>query len=112
MIFKHKLNKGKLVAVSYTKHRGIGKTTMLVEKSIKEDIPIVVGTQRNADEIQTINKDAVIIRLAQGFTFELKGRTFPNGVLIDESLDPKMINEIMLNGIAIRGGFIREESVA
>lgn len=105
--FKFLLSRGKLIKVD-DRHRGVGKTYMMIEKAIKEDIPIVVGSQNHADIIKRNGNPVEIIRLADGFTIEIKGRRreLTNGVLIDESVDPKMIPLIEGEGIEIRGGFI------
>lgn len=105
--FKFLLSRDKLIKVD-DRHRGIGKTYMMIEKAIKEDIPVVVGSQQMASVIKRNGNPVEIIRLAKGFTIEIKGKrsSLPNGVIIDESVDPSMIKVIEGEGIKIRGGFI------
>ena len=106
---KYLLSQDRLVKVSY-KYRGVGKTYMMIERSIKLNIPIVVGNQAMADHIKRNGNPVEVIRLAKGYTLEIKGkgRDFPNGVMIDDSVSPKMVNIVADEGIVIRGGFLEE----
>jgi hypothetical protein len=104
--FKFLLNRDKLIKVD-ERHRGVGKTYMMIERAIKEDIPIVVGNQQQAYLIKRDGNPVEVLRLAKNFTIDFKGKHFPNGVMIDESVDPTMIPFIEGENIKIRGGFIR-----
>lgn len=108
LYFKHQLKKGELIKVD-NRHRGVGKTTMMVDHAIKHDLAIVVGSQESANVIKHLNQDIKVIRLAEKFTIEIKGTStmFPNGVLIDESVEPKLIRLVTVNNFKIRGGFVQ-----
>lgn len=103
--FKFLLNRDKLIKVD-ERHRGIGKTYMMIERAIDKDIPIIVGSQQHANNIKRHGNPVEILRLANNFTIDLVGRKFPNGVMIDETVDPKLIKKVEGMGIKIRGGFI------
>ena len=103
--FKILLNKNHLIVINDS-HRGIGKTTMLIKRSMKHNAPIVVGNQNHWNLIKDIEINTQVYRLAENFTIDFKGKSFPNGVLIDESIDKKMIDWIKDNNIEIRGGFV------
>jgi hypothetical protein len=103
--FKFLLSQDKLIKVD-ERHRGVGKTYMMIEKAIKYDIPILAGTQRHVDLIKRSANVVDVYGFAKNFTIHIKGKTFPNGVLIDESVDPEMLAELRANNIRIRGGFI------
>lgn len=106
LYFKHKLKKGELIKVD-ERHNVIDKTTMLVDYAVKHDLPIVVGNQSTASVIKNMNQNIKIIRLAEKFTFEIKGKEneYSNGVLVDESVNSKLIRLITVNNLKIRGGF-------
>ncbi len=104
--FMFLLSKDKLIKVD-DRHRGIGKTYMMIGRSIKKDIPIIVGNNRIAEHIKRNGNPVDIIVLSNGENaYDLIGKRFPNGIMIDESLDPKMISVIASRGVKIRGGFI------
>lgn len=107
MWFKFLLHRDKLIKVD-DRHRNVGKTYMMIERAIKHNIPIVAGSQMQADNIRRNGNPVEVIRLAKGFTIELKGKRkdLTNGVMIDESVDPEMIDFIKAEGITIRGGFV------
>lgn len=108
--FKYQLSRGKLVKVNDT-HRGIGKTTMLIERSLKFNMPILVGNQEQIDIIKYMNPDVEVIGFAPNFTRSVVGRTFSNGVLIDESVADEMVEHLQKaypNAIKIKGGFRNE----
>lgn len=105
--FKFLLNRNKMITVGES-HRGIGKTYMMIERAMKEDIAIVVGTQQSADNIKRHGNPVDVVRLAPNFTLDLEVSVFPNGVMIDETVDPKMIVVLESKNIEIRGGFIAD----
>jgi hypothetical protein len=109
---KFQLNRDKIIKVD-ERHRGIGKTTMLVKRAEKEGLAIVVGNQPSHSYIRNMSSKVAILRLAPNFTFEIKGNNgnYPNGVLIDDSVDAMMIAELHNNNFVIRGGFINSEFV-
>jgi len=109
MTVKYRLKKGELIHA----HDIINKNKLLADKAVKEDLAIIVGKQLQADNFLKINPDIKIIRVAQNFTIELKNNidNYPNGVLIDESVDSKMISEIIAHGYVVRGGFVKDKEV-
>lgn len=106
--FKYQLNKGKLINVD-DRHRFVGKTTMLVNHSVKNNIPIIVGNQQNFEYIKHININTEIYRLAKNFTLDMRGKEFPNGVLIEESVAFEMLAWLKKEEINVVGGFISKE---
>ncbi|PGO60761.1 hypothetical protein [Priestia megaterium] len=105
--FKFLLSRKKLIKVD-DRHRGVGKTTMMISTAQKGGHSIVVGKQSAYDLIKEISKDVNVFRLAENYTFELKGKE--GTILIDESLSPKMVSYLeMLPEWEIVGGFIQKE---
>jgi len=107
---KQKPMYGKLIRVS-EKERGLGKTTLLINASLKYDIPIVVGTKHLIDVVKKKakamygEKTEVSVLLAS--EDQLAGRRLPNGVLIDCQIglfDYMTVKKWCL----IRGGFYHD----
>lgn len=85
---------GQMIKVD-DRHRGIGKTTMMIKHAQKHEKCIVVGTQIHYDLIKSLGfNEKRIVRLAKGLTLDIVGNHFPNGVVIDESVDPELMIEI------------------
>jgi hypothetical protein len=103
--FRFLLSQDKLIKVD-ERHRGIGKTYMMIEKAIKHDIPIIAGNQRQIDTIKRTANVVEIYGFAKNFTKTVEGMRFPNGILIDESVDPELIPKLKAR-FEIRGGFIQ-----
>jgi hypothetical protein len=105
--FKFQLNRGVLIKVD-DRHRGFGKTRIIIDKAIRDNMAIVVGTQRMSNIISENYNDIKIIRLAKNFTLEIRGtaENYEEGVLIDDSVDPELIPKLVENGFKICGGFI------
>lgn len=101
---------GKLIRVS-EKDRALGKTTLLINASLKYDIPIVVGThasikhtKEQAKKMYGENTEVSVLLAREG---ELAGRKLPNGVLVDCQVslyDYMTIKKWCL----IRGGFYHD----
>ncbi|AYP68299.1 hypothetical protein PQE75_gp180 [Bacillus phage vB_BcoS-136] len=106
--FKYKLNKEELIKVD-DRTRGIGKTTMMIELAKKKDYGVVVGNQQIITVINNYDKDKNIriYRLGKNFTIDIKGKS--DNVLIDESVEPEMIDFLKREypRIKIRGGFLQ-----
>jgi hypothetical protein len=103
--FRFLLSQNVLIKVD-DRHRGIGKTYMMIERAIKYDIPIVAGSQQHIDLIKRFGNPVDVYGLSPDFTSHIQKKQFPNGVMIDESLKPEMITWLKNRGINIRGGFI------
>lgn len=103
--FKFLFSRDKLIKVD-DRHRGIGKTYMMIEKSIKYNIPIIAGSQQQMDLIKRNGNPCEVYGFAKNFTKGVLSQQFPNGVIIDESVDPKLIPELKAR-FKIRGGFIQ-----
>jgi len=103
--FKLLLNRDKLIKVD-DRHRGIGKTYMMIERAMKEDIPIVVGGQGFANLVKRNGNPVDVLIMTDEKSPDLIGKRLPNGVMIDESLNPKLIAVIKSRRIRVRGGFI------
>lgn len=111
LYIKYKLNKGfksnKIVLVK-NKHRGIGKTTMLVELSKKYNIPIVVSNKMQAD---MFNKEFMYDHTFWEKIFysystdDLRKPRFKNGVFVDETISVEQINSLCSVGIQVKTGF-------
>lgn len=94
-------NHNKLVAVT-EEHRGIGKTTKLLELAKEYNIPIIVGTYHYKQIL--LDKDPSV-RVYVAKEDGLRGFPFPNGVLIDESVTLEQYADLLRRKINIRGGF-------
>jgi hypothetical protein len=112
-IFKYKLNKyfgtGKLILTN-DNHRGFGKTTMLVDLAVKHNMVIICPNETQARYINNAFKHKIAnthntIAFSCSNVDRLKGRRFPNGVLVDEGVDSKTINNIHFNISQVKGGF-------
>jgi hypothetical protein len=103
--FRFLLSNSKLIKVD-DRHRGVGKTYMMIERAIKYDIPIIAGSQQQMDLIKRMANTVDVYGFAPNFTRGVLGKQFPNGVLIDESVKPEMIPELKAR-FKIRGGFIQ-----
>jgi hypothetical protein len=106
--FKYLLSKGKLIEVD-EKSVGIGKTYMMIELAIKKNIPVIAGSQMAIDNIKRHGNPVEVFGLAPNYTIAVKGKVFPNGVLIDDSVNPEMIQWLKDEEIVIRGGFLYKE---
>jgi hypothetical protein len=103
--FKALISMNQLVLVD-DRHRGIGKTYMMIERAIKHDIPIIAGSQQQMDAIKRMGNVVEVYGFAPNFTKGVLGKEFPNGILIDESVKPELIAELKAR-FKIRGGFIQ-----
>lgn len=105
--FQYQLSKGKLIYINAS-HAKVGKTSLLIDRSIKYDIPILVGNQAEIDNIKDRNEDVKVFGYAPNFTKHIYSGSFPNGVLIDESVDNDLVKHLKKaypNAIKIQGGF-------
>lgn len=105
MWFRFLLSRNKLIKVD-DRHRGVGKTYMMIERAIKYDIPIIAGSQQHMDLIKRNGNPCDVYGFAKGYTKGVLSMKFPNGILIDESVDPELIPELQAR-FKIRGGFIQ-----
>jgi hypothetical protein len=103
--FKFLLSQNQLIKVD-DRHRGIGKTYMMIERAMKYDIPIIAGSQQQMNLIKRMGNVVEVYGFAPNFTKGVLGNKFPNGVLIDESVKPELIPELKAR-FKIRGGFIQ-----
>lgn len=103
--FKFLLINNKLIKVD-ERHRGIGKSYMMIERAVKHNIPIIAGGQTQIDYIKRMANVVEVYGFAPNFTKGVLGKKFPNGVLVDESVDPELIPELEAR-FRIRGGFIQ-----
>ena len=103
-LLKRQLSKKELVKVD-DRHNDVDKESLLIDLAQKMDYGIVVGTQLQANKKK--KKGLRVYRLAKNFTVDFKSNM--DMVLIDESVDPSLIEIIRekhLN-IEIVGGFIK-----
>uniref|UniRef100_A0AB39C717 Helicase n=1 Tax=Bacillus phage KoopaTroopa TaxID=3234046 RepID=A0AB39C717_9CAUD len=102
-------DQGRLIRVT-EKDRQIGKTTMLIDFSLRHDIPILVGHSGLIEDVKAkaIERHGVIvggkISVFVGKYHEVMGRKLPNGVLIDCTVRLEDYMEIRKH-TRIRGGF-------
>ncbi|AZU98942.1 hypothetical protein pW2_109 [Bacillus phage pW2] len=101
---------GKLIRVT-EKERALGKTTLLIDASLKYDIPIVVGSKHlvkwTKDEAKKMYGENTEISVLLASDKELAGRKLPNGVLVDCQIalfDYMTVKKWCL----IRGGFYHD----
>lgn len=101
-----KAKSGKLVIVNET-NRGVGKTSTLIIFAKNENLPIIVGN--SAQKEYVLNRSIELKQeIEEVYTVsDLRGRRFPNGVLIDDTVSVVDAEKIRLEyNIIIRGGFI------
>lgn len=101
--FEKRLAKNEIITISKEDSRQT--TAILIKRAEELSIPIVAGNQ---DRIYLLHAQSPIVEIypfAKNFTKRLFESELPNGVLIDESVSSELIDEIILKGIQIRGGF-------
>lgn len=98
-----RLNKNELITIEKEDSRLT--TAILIRRAVDLNIPIVVGSQRRIDLISGQAPSVEVYGFAKNFTKRLFEADLPNGVLIDESIHSDLIDEIIMQGIFIRGGF-------
>ncbi len=109
--FKNKYMKYKLyngfknnkIILTNDKNRGVGKSTLLFELSRKYDMPIFVNTKAQEEYFNRHFKCKKVF--LKYHLNDLRGRRFPNGILIDEGFDTKQIEELNHLGVNVRTGF-------
>jgi hypothetical protein len=106
--FRLLLKQNKLVTVD-SRHRGVGKTYMLIDRAMKLNAPIIVGNQEQLSLIKRSANTVEVCGIAKNYTKEILRYKFPNGVLIDDSVDPEMIPFIRAN-YKILGGFMEVDN--
>lgn len=104
---KHKLHNGyktnKIVLVN-DNDRCTGKTTLLVNLSRKHNMPIFVPTRLQSKCLNEKFKEKDMF-LSCSNTESLRGKLFPNGVLIDEGVSMEQMNNIEKCNIKVVTGF-------
>lgn len=107
---KNKPMYGKLIRVS-EEERALGKTTLLINASLKYDIPIVVGTKNlikyTKEQAKKMYGENTEVSVLLASAEELAGRKLPNGVLVDCQIslfDYMTVKKWCL----IRGGFYHD----
>lgn len=102
-----KLNMGLVSQVDY-RHRGIGKTTMLVNRALYDGVPIVVGSFGAYQYIKSFSQEnPVRVLIATPYTVpNFEQEYFPKGVYVDESLAAESL-QLMKDRFEVRilGGF-------
>lgn len=74
----------------------------LIEKSVSENVPILVGNQHTFNELKARNPKVEVYGFAPNFTLHVKNRDFPNGVLVDSSVQRNLLKELSDREIEIR----------
>ena len=103
--FRYLLSRNKLIKVD-ERHHGIGKTYMTIDRAMKLNIPIIVGSQKEIDMVKRFANTVEVYGFARNFTAKVLNQSFPDGVLIDDSVDPELIS-LLESQFTIRGGFIQ-----
>ena len=105
------INSGKVFLVS-DKHRGVGKTTMLVELAKELNLPIIVGSTRDADRInweyaKVFSSSCSYKKIAYPCNVQsfIGSNYFRNGVLVDETISYEQIKTLWSNCFPIKTGF-------
>jgi len=99
-------NKMNMVNAKFTPEE---RLEMLIEYAQENDMAIVVGKQDRADFIKLMDDSIKILRLADGFTLEVKAVDFEE-VLVDETVSREMYKWLKeQTNIDVHGGFIGEE---
>lgn len=65
--------------------------TSLVDFSVDYNIPILVGSQERINALKEINTNVDTIGFAKNFTKLVASLDLPNGVIVDNSVDPEMV---------------------
>lgn len=103
-MLKTQLKAGMLVKVNNSEDR-IDRRLMLIEIAKKNGWHIIVGSQQAFDEIKAIERYVSVMRLADGFTLDVREQA--GCTLIDESLTSNMVDWIKQEQqFEIRGGFL------
>ena len=101
-------NKDKLIVVD-DRHRGIGKTTAILEMAKELNLPIFkVGDIQSDMESYLRLEENINIKVIRRFRVSCGKTNAPNGVLIDEDVDYETIKMLKGQGVRIRGGFYTE----
>lgn len=105
---KWMFKRNRLIPVDY-RYRGIGKTYLIVNKALKERIPVIVGNDFDYKFIKRkSNPIEVYVITVCNMQSRLSDKKFPNGVLIDDSVHPTVVKYIQSKNIKLRGGFIKQ----
>lgn len=93
---------GVLTTLPNEKFRCSGKTTLLVETALKEDMPIIVKHDGYVKEIKQINEDVEVYTLED----VIIGMDFAKGVLVDEGLSLEDLKLLRDRDFSVEGGFV------
>lgn len=97
---------GTLITLAQNQLRGIGKTTMLIERASEMGVPIVVSCKHMYDFVRFLSPDfenyEFIPTVVDAF-----GKKLPHGFLVDEGVDDEVARVLMDNGNKLLGGFKR-----
>lgn len=104
MQIKNKWKKGRMVETAILPDSQ-DRDELLVNYAVANNIPIIISKQSRWDELKYVDINVQLIRLAKNFTIEFRDREFPNGVLIDETVNIEMISWLKTEKIRISGGF-------
>jgi hypothetical protein len=109
--FRLRVGFGFMTVVDH-RHRGIGKTTILLEHAKKNDAPVIVGnymTKRAIEHLAGANGVKVYV-FTPFYLPNLRGLRFPNGVYIDESVTPQSLKLLRKHfKVRVNGGFQKSE---
>lgn len=98
--FKFRLFKGDIINVC-EKERGIGKTTLLVDRAKKHNYSIVVGSGNHKQYVLNINPAVKVYTVNEALN-----RGFRADVLFDETVSSEQIDYIInQNTVTVHGGF-------
>jgi hypothetical protein len=113
-LFKNLFNKkpsdifegGKIIRVE---DANIGeRMSILIDYSLANSLVILAGNQGKIDAFKSKSENVTVIGFSNNFTKHLNNIDLSNGVLIDESVAPEMVEYLTLNfDVKIRGGYQR-----
>lgn len=82
------------------------RMSTLIDYSLANNLVILAGNQGKIDALKSKSEDVNVIGFAKNFTKHLNNIDLSNGVLIDESVEPEMVEYLTLNfDVKIRGGY-------
>lgn len=103
---KYLFRGGRLVKVK--DNRVAERQAILINLALENDWVILCGNQTKIDTYKKTDNSVRVAGFAPNFTKHITA--FTNGVLIDETLSPEMIDTLQMSfpEIPIQGGFIKE----
>lgn len=104
-LFELSLKTRTLITLASDQMRGIGKTTLVLNKALELDVPVITTSHNYYEFLKTMKAQCNIHYF--GSVNDARGYKFPEGFLIDEGTDDEIIKALIRNGSPLLGGFKR-----